>query len=151
MPFWLFLHLGGMGLWLGGGVAVLVTGLAAAREDRAVLGTVLRLQWQIARFAIFPGAALTTASGLMLTFRNIHTPTMGSPWMVSMQGAGLLAALLALSITVPSSARLARLDPNGPHANYVDRLRRRQRMVGLVILAFGLIALIGGAKYRYGA
>jgi hypothetical protein len=150
MAFWLFVHLAGMGLWLGGGAAMLAAGFAADAEARERLATALRLQWHVARAAVFPGAIATTFSGLMLTFRNIHTPTMGSPWMVSMQGLGLLAALLALSISVPSAARLARLDPTGPHANYVDRLRSRQRLVGIVTLVLGLVALLGGARYRYG-
>jgi hypothetical protein len=38
----------------------------------------------------------------------------------------------------------------GQHAAFVDRLRKRQRLVGLVTLAMGLVALLGGAMYRYG-
>lgn len=150
MSLWLFLHLLGVALWLGGGAALLFNGLAAAREERAALGVVLRLQWNVARTLVFPGAVLATLSGLMLTFRNIHSPQMGSPWMVSMQILGIIAALVSLSITVPTAARLARLDPTGPHAGFVDRLRARQRVVGMGSMALGLIALLGGAMYRYG-
>ena len=151
MVAWLFLHILGFGLWLGGGIALLLAGLAAEREGRPVLGVVLRLQGGIARMAVAPGALLATLSGLMLTFGNVHSPRMGSPWMVAMQGAGLLAALLTLAVSVPAAARLARLDPMGQHAAFVDRLRQRQRMVSMTSLALGLLALLGGAMYRYGA
>ena len=67
---------------------------------------------------------------------------MGNPWMATMQGLGILAALLTLSISVPAAARLARLDPMGQHAAFVDRLRKRQRLVGLITLAMGLLALL---------
>ena len=150
MVVWLFLHIFGFGLWLGGGVALLLNGLAAEKEGRPALGLVMRLQSGIARFAVAPGALLTTLSGLMLTFGNIHTPTMGNPWMATMQGLGILAALLTLAISVPAAARLARLDPMGQHAAFFDRLRKRQRLVGLQSLTTGLGALLGGAMYRYG-
>jgi hypothetical protein len=150
MVAWLFLHIFGFGLWLGGGVALIVNGLAADKEGRPALALIMRLQSGIARFIVAPGALLTTLSGLMLTFGNIHAPTMGNPWMATMQGLGLLAALLTLSISVPAAARLARLDPMGQHASYFDRLRKRQRLVGLLSLGMGLVALLGGAMYRYG-
>lgn len=150
MVAWLFLHILGFGLWLGGGIALLLNGLAADKEGRPQLGLILRLQSGIARIVVAPGALLTTLSGLMLTFGNIHSPTMGNPWMATMQGLGILAALLTLSISVPAAARLARLDPMGQHAAFIDRLRKRQRLVGLLTLAMGLVALLGGAMYRYG-
>lgn len=150
MVVWLFLHILGFGLWLGGGVALLLNGLAAEKEGRPALGLVMRLQSGIARFAVAPGALLTTLSGLMLTFGNIHSPTMGNPWMATMQGLGILAALLTLAISVPAAARLARLDPMGQHAAFFDRLRKRQRLVGLLSLTMGIGALLGGAMYRYG-
>lgn len=150
MVAWLFLHILGFGLWLGGGIAILLHGLAAEKEGRPALGLITRLQSGVARFVVAPGALLTTLSGLMLTFGNIHSPTMGNPWMATMQGMGILAALLTLSISVPAAARLARLDPMGQHATFVDRLRKRQRLVGMISLAMGLVALLGGAMYRYG-
>jgi hypothetical protein len=150
MVVWLFLHILGFGLWLGGGIALLLNGLAADKEGRPALALILRLQGGIARMAVAPGALLATLSGLMLTFGNIHAPQMGNPWMATMQGAGILAALLTLAVSVPAAARLARLDPMGQHAAFVDRMRKRQRMVGMLSLALGLLALLGGAMYRYG-
>ena len=39
---WLFLHLLGFTLWLGGAIAVMIIGIAAKREDRHGLGAVVR-------------------------------------------------------------------------------------------------------------
>jgi len=150
MVVWLFLHILGFGLWLGGGMALMFTGLAAEKENRPALGLILRLQGGIARFVVAPGALFTTLAGLMLTFGNIHSPQMGNPWMATMQGAGILAALVTLAVSVPAAARLARLDPMGEHGAFVDRLRKRQRMMGTLSLVLGLTALLGAAMYRYG-
>ena len=147
---WLFLHLLGLGLWLGGGFALMLVGLSADREGRPALGLMLRMQAGIARAIVAPGALATTLSGLMLTFGNVHAPNMGNPWMATMQGCGMLAALLALAMGVPTALRLARLDPMGPHAGFVDRLRKRQRLLGLVTTVLGLTALLAAVMYRYG-
>ena len=52
--------------------------------------------WAITRGLIFPGSLLTVVSGLFLTFKLMHGPAMGNGWLVTMQGLGILVALLAL-------------------------------------------------------
>ena len=42
--FWLFLHLLGFTMWLGGGLASMVAGIAAKREAREGLGAIARSQ-----------------------------------------------------------------------------------------------------------
>ena len=66
--FWLFAHLLGFTMWLGGGLATMVTGVAAKREDRPGLGAMVRAQAAVQKLIIAPGALLTVASGLILTF-----------------------------------------------------------------------------------
>jgi hypothetical protein len=66
-------------------------------------------------------------------------------WLVIMQGAGVIAALLTLLITLPTATRLGRLDPTGEAARYFDELRQRQRIVASIAGAFGLVALLAGA------
>ena len=56
--FWLFVHLLGFTMWLGAGLASMVAGIAAGREDRAALGVVVRGQAAVQRFIIAPGALL---------------------------------------------------------------------------------------------
>jgi hypothetical protein len=148
---WLFLHLLGFTLWLGGALAVMVAGIAAKREDRAGLGAVVRSQAAVQKAIVAPGALLAVLSGLILTFSV--SSRMGelvgfNVWLIVMQGAGVLGALIVLLIGLPTAAKLSRLDPVGPGAGYFDELRTRQKIVGTVAGTLGLVALVAGALVR---
>ena len=146
---WLFLHLLGFTLWLGGAIASMIIGIAAKREDRSGLGAVVRSQATLTRVAIAPGALVTVLSGLILTFQVGGGDLAGFRfWLVTMQGAGIIAALLTLFISLPTATRLGRLDPTGEAARYFDELRARQRIVASISGTFGLIALLAGALVR---
>lgn len=143
---WLFLHLLGFTMWLGGAIASMVVGIAAKAEERSGLGAVVRAQSQLTKVAIAPGSLLTVLSGLILTFRLSGGDFAGfSIWLVIMQGAGLIAALMTLLIALPTAARLGRLDPTGEAARYFDELRSRQRIVASIAGTLGLVALFAGA------
>jgi hypothetical protein len=143
---WLFLHLLGFTLWLGGAIAAMIMGIAAKREDRHGLGAVVRAQGSLMKVAIAPGAILAVLSGLILTFHLSGGDLPGfSIWLVIMQGAGIVAALLTLLISLPTAAKLSRLDPVGEAAGYFDELRQRQRIVASISGTFGLVALFAGA------
>ena len=143
---WLFLHLLGFTMWLGGAVASMVVGIAAKAEERSGLGAVVRAQSQLTKVAIAPGSLLTVLSGLILTFRLSGADFAGfSIWLIIMQGAGFIAALITLLIALPTAARLGRLDPTGEAARYFDELRSRQRVVASIAGIFGLVALFAGA------
>jgi hypothetical protein len=143
---WLFLHLLGFTLWLGGAIASMIVGIAARAEERHGLGAVVRAQSKLTKVAIAPGALLTVLSGLILTFRLSGGDLAGfSVWLVIMQGAGLIAALMTLLITLPTAARLGRLDPIGEAERYFDELRSRQRIVASISGTLGLVALFAGA------
>lgn len=144
---WLFLHLLGFVMWMGGGLAAMFAGIAAKSEDRAGLGAVVRAQSAVQRIIIGPGALLTVLSGLMLTFALTGMAGV-SIWLMVMQGAGLVGALLTLFVAVPTAIRLARLDPIGANAAYFDELRKRQKVVGVIWGALGLLALVGGSLVR---
>lgn len=149
--FWLFLHLLGFTMWLGGGLAAMVAGIAAKREDRAGLGAVARAQAAVYKTIIGPGALLVVLSGLILTFSA--SARMGelvgfNVWLVVMQGAGLVGALIVLLIGLPTAAKLARVDPEGQGAAFFDELRQRQRIVGSVAGTLALLALVAGAWVR---
>lgn len=148
---WLFLHLLGFTLWIGGALASMVAGLAGRREDRVGLGAIVRAQSALEKILIAPGALLTVLSGLILTFRV--TARMGelvgfSFWLVLMQGTGVLGALVALLVSLPTASRLARLDPAGPNALYVDELRARQRIASSIAGVLAMAALVAGAMVR---
>jgi len=145
---WLFLHLLGFTMWLGGAMASMIMAVAAKREDRSGLGAVVRSQSKVMKAAIGPGALLTVLSGLILTF-SLTAATGEYPgfsiWLVLMQGAGIVAALLTLLISLPTSAKLSRIDPLGEGAGYFDELRQRQRIVASISGTLGLVALFAGA------
>jgi hypothetical protein len=143
--FWLFLHLLGFTLWLGGAIAAMIMGIAAKREDRHGVGAVVRAQASLMKTAIAPGALLAVLSGLILTFQLSSDLPGFNIWLVTMQAAGLVAALLTLLISLPTAAKLSRLDPLGEGAGYFDELRQRQRIVGSISGSFGLVALFAGA------
>jgi len=146
---WLFLHLLGFTLWLGGAIAAMIIGIAAKREDRHGLGAVVRAQASLMRVAIAPGAILAVVTGLILTVRVTGGEVPGfSIWLIIMQGTGIVAALLTLLISLPTAAKLSRLDPLGEAAGYFDELRQRQRIVASISGTFGLIALFAGAMLR---
>ncbi|MBA3344138.1 MAG: hypothetical protein H0T44_02395 [Gemmatimonadales bacterium] len=145
---WLFFHLLGFVMWLGGAIGSMVAGIASRREDRAGLGAVVRAQGALQKIIIAPGALLTVLSGLILTFAvsGRSEDLVGfNLWLVIMQGAGLLAALITLLIGLPTAAKLVRLDPAGPGAGYFDELRQRQRIVASISGTLGLVALLAGA------
>jgi hypothetical protein len=149
--FWLLLHLLGFTMWLGGGLAVMVAGIAAKREDRAGLGAIARAQAAAHKAILAPGAILVVLSGLILTF-SVSGRTgelVGfNVWLAVMQGAGLVGALLVLLIGLPTAAKLARLDPMGQGAAFFDELRQRQKIVASVSGVLALVALVAGAFVR---
>jgi len=142
----LFLHLLGFTMWLGGAIASMIVGIAAKREERGGLGAVVRAQSKLTAVAIAPGTLLTVLTGIILTFQLSGGELAGfSFWLVVMQGAGLIAALITLLIALPTASRLGRLDPTGEAARYFDELRQRQRIVASIAGIFGLVALFAGA------
>ena len=145
--FWVLLHLIGFTLWIGGALASMVAGIVSKSEERARLGAVVRAQAAIQKVLVAPGALMTVLSGLILTFSM--TGQTGelvgfSPWLVLMQGAGVVGALIVLMVGLPTASKLARIDPVGANAAYFDELRQRQRITGSIAGVFALAALVGG-------
>lgn len=148
---WFLLHLLGFVLWIGGAIASMFAGIAGRHEDRAALGVVARAQSAIHRMLILPGAMLTVVSGLMLTFRVTDAYSGANTWLMVMQGTGILGAFIVLIAGVPTMARIARIDPAGPHAAAFDDLRSRHRIIASISGVLALLALVAGAMLRYPA
>ncbi len=145
---WLFLHLAGFTMWIGGGLGAMFAGIASKKEERVAMGAVVRAQSVVYKSVIGPGALLTVLSGLVLTLLYSGKVTGPTAWLMVMQGAGIVGGLLTLFISVPTSAKLARLDPMGQAAAYFDELRARQKVVSMIAGALALAALIAGALSR---
>jgi hypothetical protein len=148
---WLFAHIFGFVLWMGGGFAAMNVGIAMRRGPRENLAALIALQAQLHRALILPGAVLTVISGLILTLRlyGAATSVNGFPTqLMVMQGAGLVAAGIVLMVNLPTVSRLTRLDPDGEHAPLFRELARRAAIAGSLTGVLGLVALIGGVLMR---
>lgn len=148
---WFFLHFLGFVMWIGGGFASMHAGLAGKSESRAGLGAITRAQARIQKVVIAPGALLVVLSGLILTMRFMGAMTTAmSPWLMAMQGAGLVGALITLMIGLPTASRLGRIDAEGQTAAYFDELRGRMRVAASVSGVLAVFALVAAVVYRMG-
>ena len=146
----LLLHVLGFVLWMGGAFAIMVSSMAGRKEERSALGSLVRAQAAIAGAMVGPGAGVTVATGLILTFKMYGTAQPApSGWIMIMQGAGLVAGIITLAFTIPATGRLRRMDPVGPQAATFDALRARQRVVASISGLLALIALLGGVMARF--
>jgi len=148
---WLAGHFLGFALWMGGGFSAMTVGIAMGSAARTQLPVMAGIQGRLHRALILPGVLLTVISGLMLTLQLYGTATsaVGFPVpLLVMQGAGLVAAILALVVNFPAVSRLSRLDPVGEYAPLFDALVKRARLSGLLTAVLALTALVAGALLR---
>ena len=90
-------------------------------------------------------------SGLLLTLQLYGTAIAAAGYPVSlmvMQGTGLVAAGITLTVNLPTVSRLTRLDPAGEHAELFDALRNRAALSGMLTALLGVTALVSGALLR---
>ena len=86
-------------------------------------------------------------SGILLTLEMYNQATavgLSRPLM-AMQGLGILGALIILVYTLPTSTKLARLEPTGAGAPIFEMLRRKVVRSGMIASTLGMLALIAGA------
>src|SRR5437867_3038661 len=140
--FWLLVHVLGFRLWLGGGIATMVAGLTAKRLSAGERLVGYKLIGAIQRLLVAPRAlaAVLSAFALAGPYMN-HGAVPG--WMRLMMAAGLLGAMGAVAIRVPTAAKLARLEPDtrGELPEAFTRLRKRQILAASIAGALGLIAM----------
>lgn len=148
---WRVLHFVALVAWLGGGMAVMVSGVVMRSLDRSFWGAIADVQAMLYRVLLGPGSVITVMSGLILTF-GMYGKLSGqvAAWLGIMQVCGLVAALITLLGAMPASVRLTRLEPLGPTAAAFDAARRRMSLTGAVAGVFGAAALLAGALYRVG-
>lgn len=141
-------HIAGFTLWVGGGAGAMIVGLRGKREDRASQALVVRLLTGIHRTVMLPGIILTILSGGYLSIPASQAASPSS-WLMLMQVAGVLAAILVLFVSLPTLSRLNRISPTGETAPLFDALRKRQAMAGMIAGTLGLIALLSGVMHKY--
>ena len=147
--FWLFLHVLGFVAWLGGGLAVMLSGITAKYLPPDHRLAVYRVMSVVARNLIGPGAVLVVVSGIVLSvpyFKSSTVPT----WLMAMQTFGLLGAVVVIGVVTPTAARLGRLqvDARGELPEAFTGLRRRQAIFATLAGVLALLALGAGTIFR---
>ncbi len=138
-------------LWIGSGLAAMHLGRALEKANREETALLLGLMGRIQRAMLLPGVVLTVISGLLLTLNLYGGAISVAGYPVSlmvMQGAGLLGAVIAIGVTIPTTGRLSRLDPQGPHAAVFASLRQRASISGMLTGVLAMVALVAGALLR---
>jgi len=140
--FWILVHLLGFTLWLGGGIATMVAGVTAKGFAPAERLGAYNLIGAIQRILVGPGAMAVLLSGLVLAMPYMKSGAVPA-WMGVMMLAGTLGALGAVTISVPTAAKLARLQPDsaGQLPAAFQALRKRQILAATIAGGFGLIAM----------
>jgi hypothetical protein len=146
---WLFIHIMGFTAWLGGGLAVMLSGITAKYFPPEQRLAVYRIMSVVTRNLIGPGAVLVVVSGFVMSVPYFKSSTVPS-WLLAMQGLGLLGAIVAIGIVTPTAARLGRLelDPRGDLPESFAGLRKRQATFATVAGVFALLALLSGTVFR---
>jgi len=147
---WHFFHFLTFVMWLGGALAAMVMGIAMKRMDRSLWGGVADAQAAVYQMLIGPGAMGVVLSGIVLTFRMYGSMSGGQAgsWLGTMQGAGVIGALVTLLGAMPAAAKLSRLEPVGPQEAAFAAQRKRLAITGSIGGTLGLIALLAGAFYQ---
>ena len=148
--FWLLIHILGFTLWLGGGIATMITGVTAKRFVAAERLAAYRLASAVQRLLVGPGAVAALLSGIVLSMSYMRGGVVPG-WLMLMMAAGILGGLVALGVSVPTAARLGRLelDPRGELPEAFERLRKRQIWSASIAGGLGLLALVAGTVGRF--
>src|SRR2546427_9299056 len=130
---WLFIHVIGFTLWLGGGIATMVAGVSAKSFDPGPRLASYKLIGNIQRLLVGPGAIAVVLSGIVLAMPYMRSGAVPG-WLNLMMGAGLLGALAAVGLSVPTAARMGglELDARGELPEAVQGLRERQILAASV-------------------
>jgi|SRR5689334_2621773 len=145
---WLLVHVIGFTLWLGGGIATMVAGVGAKGFGASERLSAYRLIGAIQKILVGPGAIAVVLSGIFLAQPYMKAGTVPG-WLGVMMISGILGALGAVGISVPTAARLARLQAeSGQLPAAFQTLRKRQIFAATLAGTFGLIAMFAATLGR---
>jgi hypothetical protein len=146
----MLVHVLGFTLWLGGGIATMVAGVSAKRLGTRERLAAYKLIGAVQRLLVGPGAVGVILSGLVMSGPLMKQGAV-PPWMGLMMVSGILGAIVAVAISVPTAAKLARLepDPSGELPAAFPRLRKRQIVAATIAGTLGLVALFSATLVRW--
>src|SRR2546427_11284821 len=124
---WLFIHVIGFTLWLGGGIATMVAGVTAKRFAAGERLAGYKLIGAIQRLLVAPSALAVVLSGFALAGPYMKQGAVPG-WMGLMMASGLLGAIVAGAISVPTAAKVAGREPRsgGGGPGGLHPLRKRE-------------------------
>ena len=147
----LFLHLIGLALWFGVTISIALMGVRANQTgDRTVIAFTYRAGHRLLRGPGLLGMLLTTIAGFGLAGVGGYGVFRFAPhWQFQMQVLGLIAFVLAVSIQIPNSGRLARAaeasaNAEEDSASFV-KFRKTNAIVGSINGVLILIVTLLGA------
>jgi hypothetical protein len=146
---WLTAHLVGMALWIGGGVATMVAGIVSKRLAPEPRLGAYRITSAVWRILVGPGALTVVVSGVVLAMPYMKSGVVpGSLGLMMM--AGIVGALVALTVALPAAAALGRLevDAQGGLPPRFGALRMRLVWAASIAGGLALTALIAAAVSR---
>lgn len=145
-----FLHLAGIGVWLGAGALTLLVIRMAAADPPERRADRLELVGRFYAWLVAPAAIMATATGLAITMMAAsagYGARLGAPASAAMQVLGLLAGGLEIFGAFPASQRMMRAVVAAERAQLAgagERQRRRIAALGPVILLLVAAALYLG-------
>ena len=147
--FWMVLHLAGFTLWIGGGIATMVAGIAAKRFAPAERLAGYRITSAVWRMLVGPAALAVVLSGIALSMPYMKSGQVSGS-LGLMMVTGILGALIALTVALPAAAALGRLevDQSGGLPPRFGGLRTRLVWAASVAGGLALTALLTGALMR---
>ncbi len=138
----MLVHVLGFTLWLGGGITTMVAGITAKRMEVRERLAGYKLIGAVQRLLVAPGALAVVLSGIVLSMPYMKQGAVPG-WLGLMMTSGILGAITAVGISVPTAAKLARLEPDvrGELPSAFAMLRKRQILAASVAGGLGLIAM----------
>ena len=147
----LFLHWAGFSIWLGSQLTFMVWGMASRNAGLEAWAHTWMTLDRVQRLVVFPSAVVATVSGIALTMRmaGAHGDLSISTSLMGMQGAGLIAGLLAIFVVSPLAGAMGRLARQsleaGERKPEAERVRVRLAWAGtisgnLILIALGFVA-----------
>jgi hypothetical protein len=147
---WLFVHVSGFVMWLGGGLASMIAGVTAKRFPPAERLAVYRAVAQVHRILIRTGAIAALVSGVALAMPFFQAGGRLPPWLNMMIANAVLGFIALLFVSVPTASKLGalELDPRGELPETFARLRRRQVIWATLAGFFAIMAVVSGTIVR---
>ena len=145
MPFLKFLHLLGMGMWIGGMVSAMVIVSRARAQTGLARSVSFDVAGRLYSLVIGPGALVTVVTGLVLTMslaQRMGGQVMALPRIWVMQASGLIAGLLVLFVALPTATRLARLTASEADGDLPAAFGPMQRRMSIVVHVVALLFLV---------